>query len=824
MTMKKAAYYCILSLGTAMALCHSAAAFAQEGNQNVSGTSSSDIIVTARRMEERLQDVPISITVFNQEQVTNRNLTNVQDLAIYTPSLSSNPTFGAENASLSLRGFVQDTGTAPTVGTYFADVPVGRAAALTTQAGEGAGPGVFFDLQNVQILKGPQGTLFGRNTTGGAILFVPQKPKSEFGGYLEGSIGNYDMRRIQGAINLPFGENVRLRVAGDWNKRDGYLQNLSEIGPRAFNDIDYVALRASLVIDITPDLENYTIGSFTHSQTNGSVMKLSQCGTNFSTAPAAIVQRTIGQLACAQLARQANAPFYSSATVLPLAGNDLKQWQVINTTTWRAFDNLTIKNIVSYAEFSNFNNIALFGENFRFGPQALPLYGSVVFNPPGTRIADQSTLTEELQFQGSAANGRLNWQAGGYMELSRPLSVLNTRSANLVNCTDPEATVCADLLGQAFGFPLGRVETTNSRTWFDNYGLYAQATFDITDQFKATGGFRYTWDKQRSEVARVARQFFPTERSVCVDSLSVLPDCFFAASASSSRPTWLLGLDYKPVEDVLLYAKYARGYRAGGVLPTAPRANNRFAPEKLDTYEIGAKVSFDGAVRGNFNIAGFYNQFSNQQLRAGFRNLLTNSQVTGIANAGTSRIYGIEVETSISPFEGFWIDGSYAFLDTMITEIAPIVSGDPNFVVSIAIPQGAPLFYAPKHKLSMTARYTLPTDESVGEVTFAATYTYTDDRLGSYAYDLRTATGAATRNVFAGADYGTLPSFSLLNLNVNWNRIAGSPLDLSVFATNITGEKYAAGVAGVGGAFGFESFAIGEPRIYGFRVRYNFGD
>src|SRR6476660_2935736 len=95
------------------------------------GLELTEIIVTARRVEERLQDVPISITVFNQEQVSNRNLTNVQDLAIYTPSLSSNPTFGAENASLSLRGFVQDTGTAPTVGTYFADVPVGRAAALT---------------------------------------------------------------------------------------------------------------------------------------------------------------------------------------------------------------------------------------------------------------------------------------------------------------------------------------------------------------------------------------------------------------------------------------------------------------------------------------------------------------------------------------------------------------------------------------------------------------------------------------------------------------------------------------------------------------------
>jgi iron complex outermembrane receptor protein len=814
----------VLSLGTATVLCHSMAAMAQDGTHDSSGMASSDIIVTARRVEERLQDVPISITVFNQEQVSNRNLTNVQDLAIYTPSLSSNPTFGAENASLSLRGFIQDTGTAPTVGTYFADVPAGRAAALTTQAGEGAGPGVFFDLQNVQVLKGPQGTLFGRNTTGGAILFVPQKPKAEFGGYLEGSIGNYDMRRLQGALNLPVGDSVRLRVAGDWQKRDGYLRNLSEIGPRAFNDTDYVALRASLVIDIAPDLENYTMGSYTHSKTNGSVMKLAYCGTNFSTSPAAIVQRTIGQLACAMLGRQANAPFYSSATVLPFQRNDLKQWQVINTSTWKASDDLTVKNIFSYTQFSNINNIALFGENFRFGPQALPLFGSIIFNPPGSKIADQSTLTEELQLQGSSGDGQLVWQAGGYMELSRPLSVLRTRSANLVNCTDLLTTTCTDILGQSLGFPLGRVETTSSRTWYEDYGLYAQATYSITNQLKATGGIRYTWDTQRSDVSRIARQFFPVLREVCVDTQSALPDCFFSASAKSSRPTWLLGLDYKPNEDILLYAKYARGYRAGGVLPSAPRANQRFAPEKLDTYEVGLKASFDGAVRGNFNLAAFYNKFSNQQLRAGFRNIATSSQVTGIANAGTSRIYGIEVESSINPFEGFWIDGSYAYLDTKITEIAPIVSNDPAFVVSISIPQGAPLFYAPKHKLSMTARYSLPVDESVGEVTFAATYTYTAKRLGSYAYDLRTASGAATRNLFAGADYGTLPSFSLLNLNFNWKGVAGSPLDLAVFATNVTGKKYFSGVAGVGSAFGFESFAIGEPRMYGLRVRFNFGE
>jgi iron complex outermembrane receptor protein len=449
------------------------------------------------------------------------------------------------------------------------------------------------------------------------------------------------------------------------------------------------------------------------------------------------------------------------------------------------------------------------------------VYGSVIYNPPGRKIADQSTLTNELQIQGSSFGNKLTWQAGGYLEHGDPLSTLSTRSANLLNCADLNAFQCTDVLGAALGFPLGRIETTESRTWYRDYGLYAQATYSLTERLKLTGGFRYTWDSQRSEVSRVARLFIPSQRDVCVDTLSTLPACFFAPpTAKSSRPTWLIDLDYKPNEDILLYAKYARGYRAGGVLPSAPRGNQSFEPEKLDAYEIGLKASFSGAVRGNFNVAGFYNDFTNQQLRAGFRNVVTQSQVTGIANAGTSRMYGIEVEATVNPFEGFALDASYAYLNTKITKINPIVPADPaNYAVSISIPLNAPLFYAPENKLSLTARYTLPLDNSIGDVTLGATYSFTDKQLGSYAYY-----NPATLALFNGNDYGTVPSFAILNLNLNWKSVAGLPVDVSAFATNVTAKKYFAGVAGVGSAFGFESYAVGEPRTFGLRVRYRFGD
>src|ERR1700716_1757850 len=202
-----------LGLSVAAPICAQTAQSASAGAQvPTQGVERTEVIGTARRVEERLQDVPISITVFNQEQLTNRNVVNASDLAAYTPSLSANSNFGSENSSFAIRGFVQDAGTPPSVAVYFADVVALRGPTQGTQAGDGAGPGSFFDLQNVQVLKGPQGTLFGRNTTGGAVLFVPQKPTSTFEGYVEAEGGNYDMKRVQAVINLPVSDSVRLRL------------------------------------------------------------------------------------------------------------------------------------------------------------------------------------------------------------------------------------------------------------------------------------------------------------------------------------------------------------------------------------------------------------------------------------------------------------------------------------------------------------------------------------------------------------------------------------------------------------------------------------
>lgn len=351
--------------------------------QDQGGAEAADIIVTARRVQERLQDVPISMTVFNQDQIAQRNIVNAQDLAQYTPSLSSNSTFGSDNSTFAIRGFVQDVGTSPSVGVYFADVVAPRGGSGSISSGDGAGPGSFFDLQNVQVLKGPQGTLFGRNTTGGAVLLVPQKPTGQFEGYAEGSIGNYDMRRVQAVLNIPVTDTLRLRFGADRLKRDGWLQNTSGIGPKDFLDTNYLALRASIVADLTPTLENYTVISYNRSNTNGPIQPVIACRPGYS----------LGDFACAQLAdaKAKGEGFYTVRNDVAAPRSKLETWQIVNTSTWIATDTLTVKNIASYAQLHQTLVAPLFGTQFTspavpaLGVPSLPISFASVNPAPNGR-------------------------------------------------------------------------------------------------------------------------------------------------------------------------------------------------------------------------------------------------------------------------------------------------------------------------------------------------------------------------------------------------------------------------------------------------------
>ena len=772
-------------------------------------TSAPDIVVTARRVDERLQDVPISITVFNQATLQSRNIVNAQDLAAITPSLSSNSNFGSENSAFALRGFVQDIGTQPSVGVFFADVVAPRGAANNLPIGDGAGPGSFFDLQNVQVLKGPQGTLFGRNTTGGDILLMPQKPTGRFEGYAEASYGNYDMREFQAVVNIPVSDNVRFRVGVDRDMRDGYNRNTTGIGTSNFDNVNYTAVRASLVVDVTPNIENYSIFSWVSSDTNGTAQKLVACNPNSELG---------ALLACPALARNAGQGFYDTQSILADPYTHMNKGQFINTTTWRANDNLTIKNIFSYAQLEESMNSTEFGVAFNthdispFLPSSYLPFATVT-SIPGGDTAHESTLTEELQFQYRTDDGRFTGQAGVYYEESDPLSTTGSQSPVLLGCTNSAQYQCTDYTGGV----LGALNYTTNRTFFHDAAVYAQGTYSITNQIKITGGVRYTSDVT-TESGQLATYTFPTPNNPVMACTvgELASSCQVHYAQSSSAPTGMVDLEYKPNNDFMGYVKYSRGYRAGGISFQAPTGYNTFQPEQVNTYEAGIKTSWHGPVRGTFDVTGFYNDFSNQQLQFGLDARSANvSPASAIFNAGQSRIYGAEVEASIIPVHNLTLSLSYTYLNTEILKIAtPVASADSPYTIDPTAKVGDPLVLSPANKASLTATYVLPIDSKWGKISGSANVVYTDKQLSNYVDRLYTET--------AGLAY--LQATTILNLNVDWKNVMGRPIDISVFGTNVTNLKYYAFAAGLMSSVGFETAATAPPAMYGVRLKYHFGD
>jgi iron complex outermembrane receptor protein len=876
----------LLLLGTALNLGIVAPTAIRAADTVVAAGQSAieQVVVTARRREERLQDVPISITVFNQQQLSNHNIINASDLAAYTPSLQVNTDFGSQNSSFAIRGFVQDIGTAPSVGVFFADVVEPRGATQEIQAGDGAGPGDFFDLQNVQVLKGPQGTLFGRNTTGGDILLVPQKPTDQFGGYVEGSFGNYNYFGGQGVINIPVTDQVRLRFGVDHESREGYLHNTSGIGPANFDDVNYTALRGSADIDLTPDLNDYIVATYSHSDINGDFQKMIACDPN-TTIPS-IFTSPLGN-ACNQTTPGKpgfqGSGFYDAAQTLPNPETKLTTWRVINTTTWHATDALTFKNIASYAELRQIYTNPIFGTNFHTPsiPGILPafpfLFAADTPLPSGAPASNTATYTEEMQFQGTNFDNRFNWTAGAYLEGTFPLSIVGAQNSVLADCTNEQTYQCYDPIGFLLalagavppGTPVGKVNFTEGlKTTNENdYALYGQGTYKLTDQLKLTGGFRYTWDRTSNtsrtityDVGYPLTLTFPFQplpamvtNANCTHPTSpgYIPNggygtkpvpqnaCVDSLTEKSNAPTWLLDLDYTPTDDILVYVKWARGYREGVVNPSLSPPYTITGPEKVDTYEGGFKTSFDfEGLAGTFNADGFYNDFRNQQLLLGFNpnpcfqkigSTCIPSPVGPAAapvNAGKSRIAGAEVDATIVPFEGASLQIGYTYLSTEILTVRQFTSPAGSlYFISGAQKPGDVLPLAPENKVTFTASYTLPLDESIGKITLSTTFTHTDSMLTTYGD--ASVTDTVNGKTFPSpilSGLGTLAPTNLLDVNVNWNQMFGKPLDLSFFATNVTGVNYYTFVPGLAPGTGFETASMGQPTFYGARIRYHFGE
>jgi iron complex outermembrane recepter protein len=764
----------------------------------------SEIVVTARRVDERAQDVPISMTIFSQKALTDRGIVTAQDLAAATPSLAADNQFGNDLTSFSIRGFIQQLNTTPSVAVYFADAVLPRGGSVSEGGGsEGLAPGSLFDLQNVQVLKGPQGTLFGRDTDGGAVLVVPVKPTPNLEGYVEGAYGNYDMGEVQGVINIPLGENVRVRLGINHQTRNGFENNISGIGPSDFDNLNYTAVRASVVVDVTPDLENYTVGTYNLSINNGVLPQLFACN-----------QAQPFAFACNPLLAQVQAGGkYAIVNDFSGAESYLKQYQVINTTTWHASDYITVKNVANYGLLESVLDSSLFGA-YLASPFGTPFITSTSDpTDAGGDTNDQYTWTDELQLSGNLFDNKLNWQGGGYIERSGPRGeITGTRSAAIVSCpdgrtlTDGNPSLCS-------GPGITNLQTTEYH--YGDQAVFGQLTYAILPGLKIDGGIRYTSDTTLATIHAIDYFGYPTfppgglaPVQFCAAGLSGLSPttgCTQYLQQDSHAPTYLLGLDYNPTQDMLLYAKYARGYRQGSVAPFTLAGYQLYAPEYVNSFEVGEKTTFSGPITGTFDVTGHYNAFSDQQLLAGF--VINNNPSSGIVNAGKSRIWGVEVESTLQPVKPLTLGVSYSYLNTKL-ESAFLGSAPAGAVIVFPTHEGNILPFSPKNKFSGNVTYRLPVADEVGHLSLGANYTYTSSMLISEA----------------AAPYDTLGAYGLLGINLHWDEIMRSSVDAELFATNVTNRLYYNNLTQLySTTFGLAARYPGEPRMYGLRVNIRFG-
>lgn len=788
-----------------------------------------EVVVTARRREESIQDVPVAVTAMSEDFLRTQNIAKIEDLGTKVPSLRISSAGASQNEPLiSLRGqrpaesaFNQDQA----VPMYFNDI------VMAPTQGTNLG---MYDLQSVQVLKGPQGTLFGRNSTGGALLLSPKTPGTVLGGYLETKVGDYNLRSVEGAVDLPVNDVLQFRVAGHATKRDGYQKNVADnaLNGDRYWDEDSKGIRISMNLELSEDLSNLLMYSYDENDMLGRLPVVQ--AFNYSTALGRTVN-TIhnGALGGNQsldeaLARQQGRDADEIET--DMAGRDKVENQVIsNTTQYHINDDLSVKNIFGYRKVKMSSAVDIDGTSETvFGTFAT---GEITRDPnaPAT-VAEQ--FSNEFQLLGNAFGGDLEWIAGAYwydMQGSTGGQVLNIVGANY-NWT-PVGNPALDgpaMMGISQISPNGDVHN-------EAYGLFGEGTYIFNDQWSLTVGLRQSWDK-RSVTAKNYQGLGDAVGVTLTCNMSdengnPLPesDCGRDESESYSSPTWRASVSYTPIQEAMFYGSVSTGYRAGGfnLRGTDNASLAPFDEETVITYEIGQKSDWEidglGSVRANW--AAYWQDYKDIQKTQG---VVTSGGNFGTAtiNAAEATIKGFEVDVTLAPTENLLMTLAYSYVDAGYEEWeVPAQNLSTGDTVMLDASDGY-FTYVPENSVTASVRYTLPISSSWGEVTAMASV-YWQDEMQTHATsnlfdDIAVLEGWADEDLASAKSTATADDYAIWNLRVDWNNVMGSSFAVSAFVNNATDEEYQVGGLNVIDSLGVFAPSYGAPRTVGASLRYDF--
>lgn len=715
-----------------------------------------EVVVTAEKREESAQKTPISMEVYTATDLAQKDIVDMASLANVDTSL--NYTSGSGEGFLTLRGVSSSDTTeigSPSVPVVVDDFSSNRSWSMQTS---------MFDLQRIEVLRGPQGTLYGHSATGGIVNVVSQAPTSEFGAGASVEVGNYSAVNTTGFLNIPLSDVLDVRAAVSDRKHDGYRGTIVDdngpVGERA-DDEDSRGLRLSALFKPTDNFK--ALLSFTRIEVGGIGEAVQSIPFNYVGCPSYLDCPAGGDIYHTKpdLGNKETFPVYG----LPFvdAKSDILRW---NFTQSNLPAGITVAYLGGYG-LEEWNKEG--SGSTTLGFLANPALGGNGYLP--TRQYDQDeephTQTHEIRLT-SSADGALTWQGGLYYFEERNTLFSHTVLAAAVPTTE-----------LYFIFP--EVRQTDE-------AVYGQASFAFNPDNKLTAGIRYNKDSlQRTGVFDL------------VFAGNAMTEEY--GEASSNRITWHAGYDYSPTANNLLYAKADSGYKPGGFSTCSS-----YSPEDVTTGEIGSKNRFeDGRVQ--WNGAVFYDAYKNQQVAQFTAACTTGTEVT---NAGSSKIYGLETDLTALAGDVGKVNLNLSYLHATFSSflVPPTIGAaaldDCSKVVTNAAGSncdlsGNTLPRSPRVTLSASFEHDFPMPQD-GSLNFRIEGKYTTKQyFDSFNFEDTEQTSYAIANAYLNYVY--------------------SKYTVGLWVRNLTNEDYLTGAAEATGGNSQEyQYTWAAPRTYGARI------
>jgi iron complex outermembrane receptor protein len=761
-----------------------------------------EIVVTAERREENLSKVPLAVVAFDASTLDSKNIVTEQDMGSLVPGLQVKNGQNSNQLSFSIRGQTLDpfSGTSPAVLTYINEVPYNPGNTATD----------FYDLQSIQVLKGPQGTLFGLNATGGAVLYSTPMPGDKFDGYAIMRGASRDFTQVQAAIDIPLvDDKLAVRLAGDSTRGNGYVTNVNT--GNTLGDKNSHSGRATILFTPSSQLKNVTIvqadyikgtegagnlldynsvpttpgNPATQYNSNGTTHLYNTTGVPWTDTLAAIYGANNGPAApgffpggVEGYAKWSHENPYKVWLQYDLP-HDAENLFASNSTEYSLNDDLKIKNIFGYM-----HDFTRTPGNLAGGPfGALWLFNLTGVNAtgvPGGQTFHANTLNDEVQLQGKTEDEKIEYTTGVVYTRQRRYEIIPIDIGSDLGLPAPIADI-------AYAY----------RNREDTKAVYGQANYKLTDALTATLGARYTW--VNVGITQAAGNVFGVD-----------PNSPAATQSKNlSAPAWTASLQYQIDLNNMVYFSQRGSFRSGnfnGTVapftdPLTGRPANFFQNEKVHDFELGYKL--------NARIAGAPTQLNvavydtiAQDAQHALYAVVGGNPAGFTVNVPEATTKGVEVGGAIGLTRWLDLGVNLAYTDAQYTDpVVPI-----PFIGNLNVDS-----YPDSPKLSGSASVDvkLPVSASLGAMDLR-----TDYYGQSYTY-FSSTNGTSTPGTL-------LPGYATLGMRLSWNEIMQTKAAAALYVRNVTDKLYHISGYALGASSGLNTWYPGEPRTIGAELSVKF--